>query len=134
MVSEQRVLLFSDLHRATTILQNRQQLSLPTPDKLLRINQCVSYWRAYLRYQDLVASCDAHAYPLAFFVEAAGSDSKDLGLIELLDTALGQKDTGCRLGIGLDALNQDAIEKRREGANRLEGGSLQQSAGYIGKT
>lgn len=42
------------------------------------------------------------------------ADSQDLGLVLLLDAALGEEDTRRSLGLGLDALDQDAVQERSE--------------------
>ena len=73
---------------------------------------------AYLRNQDLVASRHAHAYPLALLVQSAGSYCQNLGLVEVLDRAVGQENASGSLGLGLDPLDQDAVE---EGSQRLDG-------------
>ena len=65
---------------------------------------------AELRDQDLVARL------------YAGADGEDLGLVELLDGSLGEEDAGCGLGFGLDALDEDAVEERRDAADGLDCG------------
>lgn len=67
--------------------------------------------------QDLVASGTAHGETLAVLVEGTGANSEDLGLVELLNTALREEDTGGGLGLGLDALDQDAVQ---EGGKSLD--------------
>ena len=67
--------------------------------------------QTYLRDQDTVAGGDAHGEALAVLVEDTGANSEDLGLVLLLDAALGQEDTGGSLGLGLDALDQDAVQE-----------------------
>ena len=76
---------------------------------------------AELRDQDLVAGLDAGGDALALAVKGTGADSEDLGLVELLDGRLGQEDARRRFGLGLDALHEDAVEQRRNGADGLEG-------------
>lgn len=71
----------------------------------------------YHRNQNLVASGNAHGETLAILVEGTGANSEDLGLVELLDTALREEDTGGGLGLGLDALDQDAVQ---EGGKSLD--------------
>jgi hypothetical protein len=77
---------------------------------------------AELGDQDLVAGLDAGSDALAVAVKGAGADGEDLGLVELLDGRLGQEEAARGLGLGLDALHQDAVEQRRNGADGLEGG------------
>lgn len=90
MISEQGVLLLANLDGRTT----------------------------ELRDQDLVAGLDRRSNALAIAVKGAGTDSQNLGLVELLDGRLGQEDATGGLGLGLDALNQDAVE---QGSERLDG-------------
>ena len=59
----------------------------------------------YLRNQHLITGLDTHSYPLALAVEATGTDSQDLGFIQLLDGGLGQEDAAGGLRIGFDALD-----------------------------
>ena len=68
---------------------------------------------AELRDQDLVARLYAGGDALS---------SEDLGLVQLLDSGLGQEDAGCGLGFGLDALDEDAVEERRDAADGLDCG------------
>jgi hypothetical protein len=71
----------------------------------------------YLRDQDVVTGGNAHGKARAILVEETGADGKDLGLVLLLDAALREEDTGCCLGLGLDALDQDTVE---EGSKALD--------------
>jgi hypothetical protein len=75
----------------------------------------------YLGNQHLVARLHARRNTLALPVKRTGSDSEDLGLIQLLHGGLGQEDAGCGLGLGLDALDEDAVEEGRNGADGLDG-------------
>lgn len=76
---------------------------------------------AKLGDQDLVARLNADGDAVAGLVECAGADSEDLGLVELLDGGLGQEDAGGGLGLGLEALDEHAVEEGGEGADGLEG-------------
>lgn len=71
----------------------------------------------YLRNQNLVAGRDAHGDAVAILGQETGANSQDLSLVLLLDTALGEEDAGGGLGLGLDALDQDAVE---EGSKALD--------------
>jgi hypothetical protein len=71
--------------------------------------------------QNLVAGLDGRSDALAIAVEATGTDGQDLGLVELLDGRLGQEDATGGLGLGLDALDQDAVEQRSKGLDGLGG-------------
>lgn len=72
---------------------------------------------AYLRNQDLVTRLYAWGDPLAILVNCSRSNSENLGFIQLLHRSLGKEDTGCGLGLGLDALNEDAVEERSNGTD-----------------
>lgn len=93
MVPEQRVLLLANLDRRSTELGD----------------------------QDLVAGPHADGNTVAGLVVCARADSEHLGLVQLLDSCLGQEDAGCSLGFGLQALHQHAVEQRGKGTDRLEG-------------
>lgn len=80
----------------------------------------------YLRNEDLVALLNTHSYPLALAIQSTGTDGQDLGLVQLLDGGLGQEDAAGGLGLGLDALDEDTVEERGEGADGLESGRLQE--------
>lgn len=67
--------------------------------------------------EDLVTGGDAHGEALAVLVEGTGANGEDLSLVLLLDTALREEDAGGSLGLGLDALDQDAVE---EGSKALD--------------
>lgn len=75
---------------------------------------------AELGNEDLVAGLDAKGYPLAFLVLEAGANGENLGLVELLDGAVGEEDAGGGLGLGLDALDENAVKERSEGLDVLE--------------
>lgn len=65
----------------------------------------------YLRDQDVVTGSNAHGKARTVLVDGTRANGEDLGLVLLLDAALGEEDTGGGLGLGLDALDQDAVEK-----------------------
>lgn len=68
--------------------------------------------------QDLVAGLDGGSNALAIAVKGTGANGENLGLVELLDGRLGEEDATGGLGLGLDALDQDAVE---QGSERLDG-------------
>lgn len=90
MIAEERVLVLADLDGRTTELGD----------------------------QDLVADLDGGSNALAITVEGTGANGENLGLVELLDGRLGEEDATGGLGLGLDALDQDAVE---QGNERLDG-------------
>lgn len=62
----------------------------------------------------MVTNGNTHGQTLTISLEGTGANGKDLGLVLLLDAALGQEDTGGSLGLGLDALDQDAVQEGSE--------------------
>lgn len=62
----------------------------------------------------MVTSTNAHGDLVAIAVLETGANSENLGNVLLLDAALGKEDTGGSLGLGLDALDQDPVEKGNE--------------------
>lgn len=83
---------------------------------------CLFHWGEggipYRRDQHAVASLHAHRHALAVPVQASGANSQHLCLVEVLDGRLGEVDAGGGLGLGLDALDEDAVQ---EGHERLDG-------------
>lgn len=72
----------------------------------------------YLGNENLITSLHAHAYPLSIFIKVTGPDGEDVGLVEFLDAALGQEDAAGGAGLGLDSLDQHAVQEWHE---RLDG-------------
>lgn len=81
----------------------------------------------YLGNQNLVAVSDTHGEALAILVHGTRANSEDLGLVLLLDAALREEDAGGGLGLGLDALDQDAVQERSETLDVAEDRLLRQS-------
>lgn len=75
----------------------------------------------YLRNQDLVAGSDAHGQAFTLLIKGTGPNGKDLGLVLLLDAALRKKNARGSLGLGLDALDQDAVKEGGEVLDVAEG-------------
>lgn len=76
------------------------------------------YWGiSYLRNQNLVTGLYADRNTLSLLVICTGANGEDLGFVQLLDGGLGEEDAGCGLGFGLDALDEDAVEQRGDGAD-----------------
>lgn len=71
----------------------------------------------YLRNQDLVAGADTHGEAATLLGQETGANGENLGLVLLLDAALGEEDAGGGLGLGLDALDQNAV---KEGSKALD--------------
>lgn len=80
--------------------------------------------RTNLRNQHLITSRNAHRQPLSILIHETRADSQDLGLVLLLDAALGEEDTGSGLGLGLDALDQDAVQEGGEALDVAEDGLM----------
>lgn len=62
----------------------------------------------------MVTLSDAHGDLGAITVNGTRANSENLGNVLLLDTALREEDTRGGLGLGLDALDQDTVEKGSE--------------------
>lgn len=74
----------------------------------------------YLRNQNLVTISDTHRKALAILIKSTGANSEDLGLVLLLDAALREEDAGGCLGLGLDALDKDAVQEGSEALDVAE--------------
>ena len=68
----------------------------------------------------MVTSTNAHGDLVAIPVLSTGADSENLGNVLLLDAALREEDPGGSLGLGLDALDQDTVEKGSEALDVTE--------------
>jgi hypothetical protein len=66
---------------------------------------------AVLRNQNPIAGRHTHGQALAILVESTGSDGEDLALVQLLDRGLGEEDAAGGLGLGLDALDEHAVQQ-----------------------
>jgi hypothetical protein len=77
--------------------------------------------RTYLRNQDLVTRCDARRNQLSIPIPSTRSNSQNLRFVQFLDCALREEDAAGSLGLGLYALNEDAVEEGSDGADGLEG-------------
>lgn len=73
--------------------------------------------RTYRGDQDTVANGDAHGQSVSLLVHSPRANSQNLGLIQLLDAGLGKEDAAGSLGLGLDALDEDAVQERSEGSD-----------------
>jgi hypothetical protein len=74
----------------------------------------------YLRNQDLVTGGDTHGDAVAVLGQETGANGENLSLVLLLDAALGEEDARGGLGLGLDALDQDAVEEGSEALDVAE--------------
>jgi hypothetical protein len=115
VIPEEMIFLLSDLDGAATILYHTMSL-------ILRVSSSPS--KTYLRNQHLITSLDAHSYPLSIFIESAGSDSKDVGLVQFLDAALGQEDAAGGAGFCFDSLHEYAVQQWDERFDGFQGGGL----------
>jgi hypothetical protein len=78
----------------------------------------------YLRNQDLVSRLHTNSDQLSILIASTRTDSQNSGLVQFLHTRLGKENASGGLSLGFDALNKHAIEKRSEGLDGLECGSL----------
>ncbi len=86
---------------------------------------------AYLRNQHLVPGLHTRLYPISRLVKPSRPNREHLGLVQLLDGALRQEDAARGLGLGFYPLDKDAVQKRRDGSDGLEGGRLRRRAGQL---
>lgn len=93
MIAEKRVLVLTNLDGRTTKLRN----------------------------QNLVTGLNGRSNALSIAVKGTGANSENLGFVEFLDGGLGEEDATGGLGLGLDALDEDAIEEGCEGLDGLGG-------------
>lgn len=120
MIPEEGVLLLADLDGITTEL-NRHMLADGTKQLHPRgWEEQRDQGITYLGDEDLVAGSDTHGDTLAVTVNKTGADSEDLSLVLLLDSSLGEEDAGGSLGLGLDALDQDAVQEGSKGLDVAE--------------
>jgi hypothetical protein len=118
VIPEEGVLLVADLDGVTAELSGA---TLAHIVPCIRIHaEMGGNWTTYLRNEDLVTSVDTHGETLAVTVKETGANGEDLGLVLLLDGSLGEEDTGGSLGLGLDALDQDAVQEGGEGLDVAE--------------
>lgn len=75
--------------------------------------------------QNLVTSLNHWLDGLAILVQTTWANSDNAGLVQLLDGGLWEEDTAGGLGLGLDALDKDAVKERGERLDRPEGGGLE---------
>lgn len=130
-VPEQSVLVLANLDGGAAKLDTTTSATgSPTPDSGLPFSKKnpaifrMGPGSPYRGDQHPVASLHAHGQPLALLVQGAGADGEDLALVELLDARLGQEDAGRGLGLGLDALDQDAVQEGHERLDGSDGGGL----------
>lgn len=85
----------------------------------------------YLRDQHFVAGLHTRLYPISRLVETSRPNREHLGLVQLLDGALRQEDATRGLGLGFYPLDQNAVQKRRDGPDGPECGRLRRRAGQL---
>lgn len=68
----------------------------------------------------MVTLSNAHGDLGAIAVNGTRANSENLGNVLLLDAALREEDPGGSLGLGLDALDQDTVEKGSEALDVTE--------------
>lgn len=132
-IPEKSVFFFANLDGTATELYNKISLELK-PNHALPTQQYRGEGvkkekkRTYLGNQDLITARDAHGNLISISVKAARANGKNGGLVDVLDGALGQENAAGGLGFGLDALNQNTVQKGNEVldvAKSLEGGEKQ---------
>lgn len=83
-----------------------------------------SFSKTYLWNQHLVARLHTWLDDLSLLVKSTGANGQHTRLVELLDGRLREEDASCGLGLGLDALDEDAVEEGSERLDGLESGRL----------
>jgi hypothetical protein len=111
-VPEQCKLLLTNLDGATTKLYRLNQSRTPILIKLRR---------TYLRNQNLITTSNAHGNLISISVSGARTNGQNGGLVDLLDGTLGKEDAAGGLGFGLEALDEDAVQKGDEVLDVAEG-------------
>lgn len=97
---------------------------LAIPEKLILLLPSLNRATSKLRNQHPVTNSNPHRQAVTLLVERTRSHGQDLGLVELLDRRLGQEDASRGLGLGLDALDEHAVQKGDEAANGSDGSGL----------
>lgn len=113
-IAEQLVLLLASLDRRAAKLFSPCQ---PPDTSHSVLKHALEARPTYLGDQDAVANGDTHGQAVALLVKSAGSNGQDLGLVKLLHARLGQEDAAGRLGVGLDALHENAVQQRDQGSD-----------------
>lgn len=116
MVPEEMVFVLADLDGTSTVLHHGCQQT----DTHSLLNSVATH----LRDQNAVAGLHRDPHPLAIFIESARAHGEYLGLRQLLDSGFGEEDSGGGLGLGLDALDEDAVEERCKGLDGAKGSGL----------
>lgn len=98
----------------------RPTISSSSPSSLPSSLCLSSHPTTYLRNQNLIASLHARSNALAILIEGTGANSQNLGLVGVLDGRLGEEDATSGLGLGLYALDEDAVQEGGDGADGLE--------------
>lgn len=74
------------------------------------------------RDQNLVTGLDGGGDDVTLHVGGTRSNSKDVGLVKLLNVLLGNVDSGGGLGSSLDSLDENSVEQGSERLDVLDGG------------
>ena len=78
----------------------------------------------YRWQQNLITSLHNRGHSLSILIQTTWANGQNARLIELLDRGLWEKDTAGGLGLGLNALDENAVEEGGESLEGLEGGGL----------
>lgn len=125
-IPEQSVLLLANLDGAATELQKTRIVSIIPRMGYTSVFQYNPIPRprqqaTHLRNQHLVTRSHTHGDLVAILVQSTRSNSEDLGLVDFLHAALREEDAGGGLGLRLDALDQDTVQKRNKVLDVAEG-------------
>lgn len=128
-VAEEGVVFLANLDGATTELYRdhvlatsmpKNPIPLIVPPNSVRSRGSWASKPTYLGNQDVVTLSNAHGDLGAIAVNGTRANSENLGNVLLLDAALREEDPGGSLGLGLDALDQDTVEKGSEALDVTE--------------
>jgi hypothetical protein len=84
----------------------------------------ISKVTTYLWNQDLISRLHTTLYPLALLIQAPRAHRQNFRLVQFLHAGLGEENATCRFGLGFYALDEHAVEERREGLDGFESGRL----------
>lgn len=99
------------------------QMPISGPSQHLT-TRVLGHKQTHLGNQNPITNCHAAADPLSILIQSTGANSQDPRLVELLDARFREEDAGRGASLGLDALDQDAVEQRGESLDGLECGCL----------
>lgn len=120
MISSVYVHLFSNIDISPLLQSSKLFLHSPLQHSLNQ-SPC-RVCTTYLRNQNLITRLHTRLNPLAIFIESTRANGQHFRFVQVLDYALWEENSTSGLGVGLDALHEDAVEEGRDGFDALDGG------------